>query len=1358
MVDDPEQLDTSSANSDHPGRSFYVVGIGASAGGIAALRHFFSHVELHSDMAFVVIQHLSPQHSSSLPGLLQSQTGLPVTQVNEEVKVEPNHVYVIPPTKYLIMADGRIRLTAPEMTRRGHSSIDLFFRTLADGYGKNAIAILLSGAGSDGTLGLRRIKEAGGFVIAEDPAEAEYPEMPRSAIEAGLVDLVLPVAEMPEKLRGLRDGAQRIQLTSEQEEIVTRAIDEATLRDILLLLRLRTGHDFSQYKRPTLMRRIARRMQVRELSELTAYLNCLRDAPQELEALFRDLLITVTNFFRDHEAVEALEKEIIPKLFEGKRGTDQVRVWSVGCATGEEPYSLAMLLSEYASRLPDPPQIQIFATDIDERAIAEGREARYPATITLDVAPERVHRFFAKDGDRYRVKKELREMVLFAVHNVLRDPPFSRLDLISCRNLLIYLNREVQERILGVFHFALRASGYLFLGASESAEAPPSLFLPVDKKRRIYGRRPTLEPTQHLVAEWIVPRGQLRRSDSRGSNAVGVGSLAELHQEIIEQLAPPSLLLDEDFDVLHMSAHSGRYLRFTGGEPTPDVLKLINPDLRLDLHAALLEAKASEPGATVQSRRLGVDLDGKTCWVTLTVRPIAHPPELARGFYLVLFDEDTEAPPLTSAAAPASELSRMESVGPLEKELQHTKEQLRLTIEQYETSTEELRASNEELQAINEELRSATEELETSKEELQSVNEELTTLNQEYREKIEEVGRANSDLQNLMASIDIGTIFLDRALRIQRYTRPAQELFNILPADVGRPLQHFTHKLDYHSLPADAQEVLRTLQTIEREVHSTDDSWFLARMRPYRTLEDKIDGVVLTFVDITSRRRAEEQLREQAARLREQAEIVDLGDLIVRDAEDRIQLWSAGCERLYGYTREEALGKNVHELLRTEFPQPSAEIKAMLHKDGQWEGELVHTDRAGNRIVVVSRWALHHPDQNRPPLVLQVNNDITARRNAEEALRQADRNKDEFLATLSHELRNPLGAMLNSVELIQQPARGREDIARASGVLQRQVGHLLRLVDDLLDLERLAHGKIALQKKPAKLSEIVDGAMEICHALVDSNDYQFVISLPSEPVMLAVDADRMSQVICNLVHNAFKYTPPGGRIELAAEVTNREVTIRVRDTGIGISAEVLQHIFNMYAQGGASSGAGRRGLGVGLALARQLIELHGGSIEAHSEGLQKGSEFVVRLPIVEPPAAAEDQARTEMAAPATASSENSRILIVDDHRDAANALAALLEGSGHETAACYEGKAAIETAKSYRPKVVILDIGLPGMDGYEVAQQLRELLPNVKLIALSGWVAEEDSRRARNAGFDHYLVKPLQLVELQKLLLQPHSS
>ena len=772
---------TSSTKRHEADQSLVVVGIGASAGGIAAIREFFRYVKRDGEIAYVVILHLSPHHESTLPELIQSQTALPVIQVNETLKVEANHIYVIPPNRLLSMNDGEIRVIEAERRIGGLAAIDLFLRTLAEAYGKDAIAVLLSGAGSDGSLGIGAIKEHGGLVIAQDPAEAEYPDMPRNAIHTERVDLVLRLADMPGKLIALRDGGKRLHLPEAQPEADAPEREDDALRDLLALVRLRTGNDFSQYKYPTLLRRIARRMQVNDVTSISAYLSLLRERPPEIAALLRDLLISVTSFFRDREAFSYLAYEIIPKIFAGKSENDQIRVWSIGCATGEEAYSLAMLLSEHAAGLFAPPQIQVFATDIDQRAIKEARECHYPLSIALDVSPERLHRFFHQDGERYEINKSLREMVLFAHHNILRDPPFSRIDLISCRNLLIYLNRQVQERVLGTLNFVLNPGGYLFLGSSEAADIAPDLFIAADKHHRIYSGRTLFKQTDmpvELAASSVPPRlpGLTRQIPT-------VRSLGELHYKAVEEIAPPSVLINEDYDVLHISAHAGRYLQLGGGSPVLNLLNLIHPDLRSDARSLLMEAKVPSNSEVTQTRRVTVMLQGEPRTVILSARQISRP-EIAQRLYLITFDEQSQkGEPVPASSALAAGHDGV--VRQIEEELQLTKDQLRLVVEQAETSTEELRASNEELQAINEELRSATEELETSKEELQSVNEELITVNQEYREKLEEVSRANADLQNLMASTDIGTIFLDRNLCIKRYTPRAQQLFNVTFSDVG---------------------------------------------------------------------------------------------------------------------------------------------------------------------------------------------------------------------------------------------------------------------------------------------------------------------------------------------------------------------------------------------------------------------------------------------------------------------------------------------------------------------------------------------------------------------------------------------
>jgi PAS domain S-box-containing protein len=866
-------------------KDFLVVGIGASAGGVKALQEFFSLMPPNSGMAFVVILHLSPVHESNLAEIIQAQTPIPVTVVNETHRVEPNRVYVVPPNRQLEMVDGVVRGKELDGKPCERAVIDVFFRTLAAEYAKNAVCIVLSGTGSDGTLGLKAIKEANGFAVVQDPKDAEHDAMPRSAIRTRLVDWVLPIREMPEKLLQFRDSSERMHLTKDGEDgkVAEEIQADVSLREILTVLRVRTGHDFSNYKTPTLVRRIARHLQIHDLPDIPSYLEYLRERPEEIQSLLKNLLINVTNFFRDKDAWLALEAEVLPNLFAGKKGSDQVRVWSCGCASGEEAYSLAMILSEYAFGLNDPPKIQVFATDVDEDAIVEARENRYPLSIETDVSAERLKRFFTKEGKYYRIKKELREMVLFAPHNVLRDPPFSKLNLIVCRNLLIYLNRDTQERVMEIFHFALLQNGHLFLGSSESAEMSPQLFSPIDKKFRIYSRRSInvgqtrVPPRMPVVGRW-----EFRVPDAQAKARGSVASLSEIHYKLLEKISPPSLLVNQDFDVVFMSEAVGRYLRFKGGEPTANLLKMAHPDLLPDLRGALFSAQREKKN--VEFENVHARLDDKETVVNIIVRTVEIENETS-DYLLVIFDEDKK---IILSAEDEKEVPRAPKddamqaiVVRLEEDLARTKQTLRTTIEQHEISSEELKASNEELQAINEELRSTTEELETSKEELQSVNEELTTVNHELKEKMDETTRANSDLNNLMAATDIATIFLDRELRIKRSTPPVEKIFNISPLDAGRPLEHFTNKLDYKNLNEDVERVLRSLSTVEREIRDHEDRTYLARLLPYRTLDDRIEGVVLNFIDITERKRAEEALQSSEEKYRTLFETIDEGFCII---------------------------------------------------------------------------------------------------------------------------------------------------------------------------------------------------------------------------------------------------------------------------------------------------------------------------------------------------------------------------------------------------------------------------------------------------------------------------------------------
>ena len=920
-----------------------VVGLGASAGGIVPLQQFFGDMKSDTGLAFVVVMHLSPEFESQLAGVIQQKTKMPVTQVNGPVKVKPDNVYVIPPNHHLTFTDSTLDIVPPQQAIGRRTTIDLFFRTLAQAYGQRAVCVIMSGTDSDGVIGLKHIRAQGGLTIVQDPNEAEFDSMPASAISTGMVDWVLPVAEMPDKLLEFVTNENRMVLPPEIPEAddpeakekeapggetvsdVTRsAEDEEAIGKVLADVRAQTGHDFSHYKRATVLRRIARRMQVNSIESIPRYLDFIRTHTAEGRALLQDLLIGVTHFFRDREAFAALQAHV-PQLFTGKKPEDEVRVWVVGCATGEEAYSIAMLLCEHCKRLENPPKVQVFATDIDEEAIADARDGLYPSMIEADVSPERLREFFQKDHGRYRVRKEIREKVLFAVHNILRDAPFSRCDLISCRNLLIYLKPDAQGLVFDVFHFSLRSGGLLFLGGAENHRTAQSLFSPLDTKHRVLVRRSTPRPNWRVPAlPMRQPAVETRRPVSWrnrslpplthdvADEAASVGRAAvqggytrrevlfgELHLRLLEQYGPPSIIVNESHEIVHLSESAGRYLQFVAGEPTANVTKVVNPALAIELRTALF--KAGQTKANVIGAPTAVEVQGETELITIEVRPMAEKDQ-AEGFFLVLFQKQkTEGEVQPPVAAPHDAIARS-----ADEEIQCLKEQLAGTVEQYEAGNEELKASNEELQAMNEEMRSSAEELETSKEELQSVNEELTTVNYELKANVEELSKTNADLNNLMASTDIGTIFLDRELLIQRFTPSAQKIFNLIPADIGRPISDITSRLHYDGFIAECEKVLESLQTIEREVLVADDQaqWYLTRIAPYRTTEDRIAGVVATFINITARRSAEKALRESESRVRRAMEIETVG-IIFFTLDGRITQANDAFLKMTGYTQDD---------------------------------------------------------------------------------------------------------------------------------------------------------------------------------------------------------------------------------------------------------------------------------------------------------------------------------------------------------------------------------------------------------------------------------------------------------------------
>jgi two-component system, chemotaxis family, CheB/CheR fusion protein len=794
--------------------------------------------------------------------------------------------------------------------------------------------------------------------------------MPRNAIATGVADFVLPVRELATRLMELVRIKEIVGVPFEDN------FDEEQLRRILAHLRVRTGHDFSRYKRSTVLRRISRRMQVTRTDELKSYCDFMRDNADEAQALLSDLLISVTTFFRHRVVFETLKTKVLPSLFEAKGASDTIRVWVSGCATGEEAYSSAMLVLEEAGRREFRPAIQVFGSDLDTRALATAREGCFPTAIEADVNEERLRRFFQRDSDQYRVRQEVRDLVLFANHDLLKDPPFSRVDLISCRNVLIYLDRELQEQVCSTFYYALNPGGYLLLGSSESADNLPGLFRISDRNARIYqsAARPGDKPRQLPCLLGPIRMREHVGYVGQGLTPAAALSEAALHRRAIEKVAPPSMLVDEGHRVVHLSDNAGRFVMPSGGPLSGDAVDLVRPELRFELRTAL--HRLFEQDSPTLSLPILVRFNGAPHRVHMQVKP-GPSSEGEQRSAVVMFIEGEAVDESYAGGEHVTD----ETVRRLSQELELTQARLRTVREESEAANEELRAANEELQSINEEYRSTSEELETSKEELQSVNEELETLNTELKLKLEIVSRAHSDLQNLMAATDFGTLFLDAGLHIKRFTDRVTELFSITAADEGRLITDFAHQLEYGRFVKDIRAVISDLAPIRREVRSLNGRWYDVRLRPYRTVDDKIDGVVLTFVDISERRQVEEALRESERALRQQKRLVEISHdpIFVWDFDGGIVEWNRGSEEVYGYSREEVLGKRKEQLLSVAVPGSSfEELRAKLLQDGNWSGELRHRTKSGETLTVEGRLLLESFDGRR--LVLESTGGIVGRK------------------------------------------------------------------------------------------------------------------------------------------------------------------------------------------------------------------------------------------------------------------------------------------------------------------------------------------------------------------------------------------
>ena len=1266
-----------------------------------------------------------------------------------------------------------MQITSRGEGRGPHLPIDYLFRSLAEEQKAQAIGVVLSGTGSDGTQGLCEIKAVGGITFAQDEKSARFAGMPLSAAANGCADVILPPGEIAQRLAQIGKHPYLVReagpVPHSDEPVI-----ETEYQRILSRVRAIAGVDFSLYRDTTIKRRIMRRMALHSQQSIESYARRIAEDDAEVEALYQDLLINVTSFFRDRDAFDTLKRLVFPQIGNNSAVMTPVRVWVPGCSTGQEAYSIAMSLTEFFDDQPSRRPMQIFATDLaDTRALEKARAGIYPESIEAEVSLERLRRFFVKEDHSYRINKAIRDVCVFARQNLTADPPFSHVDLISCRNVLIYLSTPLQKRVLPIFHYALNSPGFLLLGSAESVGDNTDLFELLDRTQKIYAKKPTASRPLFQF-----PSDEYRNNLSAGLRshvspaAAPVSFQREADRILLNRYAPAGVLVNENLDIVHFRGRTSPYLEPPAGEPTSNLLKMAREGLFLELRNACDEArKRNEP---VRRDNVRLRSDGEIRPISLEVVPV-RPAGSPHACLLVLFQEaessdpaarHTQAAERQSAAALSPETELAEDLLQTRRELAATKDYLQSMIEQQDAANEELRSANEEILSSNEELQSTNEELQTAKEELQSTNEELTTVNEQLQYRNLELNQTTNDLTNLLTSTSIPVVMVGPDLRVRRFTAAAKKAMNLLNSDIGRPIGDLKQPADVPDLEALIGEVIDQVQIRQREVRDRAGRWLLLRIHPYRTIDNKIDGAVLLFLDIDEIKRSHEVLRERDAQLRLALEAGFAGTW-VRDVKTGTETWDTVTQQIFNLR---ASGEGRHAEL-AEFIHPDdiqrfldARERAITAK-GKFKEEIRVVRSDGEIVWLLVSGQASYSEDGEPLLVSGVCIDISEGKRLAAAeqlhigeLKEIDRRKDEFLAMLAHELRNPLAPIINATQILRAQNISAPQSEWCREVIERQVKQMARLLDDLLDVSRITHNTLQFRMERVELGKIIEDAIEESGPLIESQGHQLTVDLRDHAAVLNADAARLTQVFSNLLNNAAKYTGPGGEIQLSAGRTGDFAIVSVKDSGTGISPELLPRIFDIFMQGDSSGTSAQGGLGLGLTLAKYLVEMHGGTIEAKSEGRDRGSEFIVRLPVAQGDSASKTRS---LAHPEQSANQASRrVLVVDDRRVQAESLGMLLGAMGHEVRIALDGPGALEISAEFNPEVALVDIGLPGMSGYELARRLRAhpRHKNMLLIAQTGWGREEDRQRSRDAGFDHHLAKPIDHETLFRLLVKQRAT
>lgn len=1343
-----------------------VVGIGASAGGLEAFTQVLRALPADTGMAFVLVQHLAPSHTSALAEILSRATAMPVAEVNEECAVAPDHVYVIPPGQNITIAGGRLSLIKREAQTQ-HHPVDLFFQALAQDLGHRAIGVVLSGTATDGTLGLEEIKAAGGLTFAQD-ATAQYEGMPRSAINSGCVDLVLSPAEIAAEIARIAKHpyvAHPVPSVEDTETHVPQGSEgeaKAQLAPILRLLGDAMRVDFEQYKVSTLRRRITRRMVLLKLTSIDEYAGYLGSHPGEAELLFGDILINVTSFFRDPATYRALA-ETVAKMLEGRSRHDPLRIWVPGCSTGEEAYSLAMLVTEATEPRGGQPPLQLFATDLNPACIQKARAGVFSAHALRGLSRDRVRRFFIQTEGDFRVVKTIRDACVFAAHNVLNDPPFSNMDLVSCRNLLIYLEPTAQRRVLSLLHYALRPAGILVLGGSETVGVSGELFDVVDARHKIYRKGPR---SVRLLPKLLGGHGRIGGRETPAASKetarlpARAGNLLQAADRLLlQKFAPPGVLVDAELEILQFSGDTTPYLAPKSGKASLNLLSQAREGLAIPLRAAVQRAR--KRGAVVREEGLRSRSGGKDIEFDLEVIPIGGEARASSldGFQ-ILFEGRGPGPRQAGAAprgkgsrSPASRSGSRREIERLERELAVARDQLRALLEHEQAGNEELQSANEEAQSANEELQSINEELQTSKEEIQSSNEELTTVNDELHTRNLEMEHLNNDLTNLIISIDMAVVIVGRDLCIRRFSPAAAKLFRVISSDIGRPISDIRMKVDLPDISELLSQAIDTVSVREREVQDETGTWYSLRIRPYVTLDNKIDGAVVVLVDVDKIRRAREYAESLIATVRQ--------PLLVLDGQLRVQTVNQSFYTTFGVGPDETLGHHLHELGGGQWDIPALrrQLEEVLPKDNGFEGFVVdHVfEHVGRRVMLVNARRLR--SSGNEELILMAIEDITDRNRLELELRArveqliaAESVENDFLAVLAHELGMPLSVSLMWVNLLRRPGTTEEEMQRGLEVILENTKLQHELIGDLLDAHRISTGKVSLNLQRVDLLAALDASIAAVLPIAREKEIRLERDLDAQPTHVSGDPQRLRQVLSNLLANALKFTPKGGRIQVTLHSFLARVDVSVTDTGDGIAPEVLPRIFERFRQADSLTSRVHGGLGLGLAVAKQLVELHGGVISATSPGKGKGSTFTFSLPLR---LSSNERSVIEPDTPGAGrrvSLSGIKVLIVDDEPEARESLRRVFEGAGAEVLTVAAAEEALHVVRTQAPDVLVSEIILPVRSGYELIRDIRALPAEsggrIPAIALTAYPATNTQEWAVKAGFQAYIDKPVKARKL----------